>query len=102
MKKKKRDAEKDEGLTGGWKPPKKKCRIEDEKVEGNPLMDDWTLWWTLAIQASLKARRVEELKERMASEMSEILDRMEQREQDEIVIDIGEFWLTKVGKSAVI
>ena len=39
-KKKKRDAEKDENLPGGWKAPNKKSRIEQQTVDENILMDD--------------------------------------------------------------
>ena len=76
--------------------------MEEQTVEENPLLDDWMLWWTWVTRTCLKAGRVQELRERMSRERTKVFDWMELRKQNDVVIDIREFWLAEEVKVKVI
>ena len=50
------------------------------------------------MQTYLKAGGVQELRGRMSRERTEVFDWMELRKENDVVIDIGEFWLAEESK----
>ena len=54
------------------------------------------------MKTCLKAGRVQELWERMSRERTEICDWMELRNENDVVIDIREFWLAEEAKVTVV